>query len=543
MVGVKKAHEGLRPLSFEDPVKASLHVAQEIATLIRSRNAEGKGTVLGLVTGSTPIPLYRELVRMHREEGLSFRRVITFNLDEYCSIGPTHPESYHRFMREKLFDHIDILDTNVHIPNGMQPRDEVVAACSKYEEAIAAAGGIDIQILGIGRTGHIGFNKPGSSLESETRLVALDDLTREDAAHRFRGKENVPCFAITMGIHSIMKARKVFLMAWGASKAEVVFQAINKSPSSAIPASFLRLHENVCVCLDRSSSSELYEEQVRSVPSAPFVPDGVSFEEATKRVTHMAIGAHQDDLEIFAYHGIEACYRKADQWFAGVTVTDGGGSSRTGPYRDFSDAQMKQFRHEEQNEAADVGEYSFQVQLGLPSGEVATPPPSSTLVDNLAELLDQCRPHTLYLHNPADKHDTHVATLARCIEAVRKLPVDARPQKIYGCEVWRDLDWLDDELKVALPVNANPELATTLIDVFASQIQGGKNYTLATLGRRHANATFFQSHSVDEASAYTFAIDLTPLANDDSLTLTEFTDGLLQSFQSDVIKRIRSHSL
>ncbi|MBD5781294.1 PIG-L family deacetylase [Pelagicoccus sp. NFK12] len=270
-----------------------------------------------------------------------------------------------------------------------------------------------------------------------------------------------------------------------------------------------------------------------------FIPDGVSLQAAQSRVTHMGIGAHQDDLEIFAYHGIATCYRSASNWFAGVTVTDGGGSAREGAYRDYTDDQMKEVRHREQNRAAKMGGYSFQAQLGIPSRVVKDAEAATGLVDELYELLDACRPHTLYLHNPADKHDTHIAVLARCLEALRRLPVEARPERVYGCEVWRDLDWLDDERKIALPVDAHPILARDLVAIFESQVAGGKDYVNATLGRRHANATFYQSHSVDEVSGYTFAMDLSPLLENENLSVADFVSGHLDRFKSDVLERIQ----
>lgn len=273
-----------------------------------------------------------------------------------------------------------------------------------------------------------------------------------------------------------------------------------------------------------------------------FVPDGKSLDRAQERVTHMAIGAHQDDLEIFAYHGIAACYRSESNWFAGVTVTDGGGSARTGVYREFTDEQMKRERVREQNRAATLGEYALQVQLGIPSSEVKDSSAAAPLVKELHSLLSQCRPKVLYLHNPADKHDTHVAVLARCLEALRKLPAEDRPERVYGCEVWRDLDWLDDARKIALPTGAHPELARDLLAVFESQVAGGKDYVGATLGRRQANATFFQSHAVDEASGYTFAVDLGPLLQDDALSMEEFIRGHLHRFEEDVRDRIRKFS-
>lgn len=270
-----------------------------------------------------------------------------------------------------------------------------------------------------------------------------------------------------------------------------------------------------------------------------FIPDGVNLQAAQARVTHMAIGAHQDDLEIFAYHGISACYRSSTNWFAGVTVTDGGGSARVGVYQEFTDEQMKEVRHREQNRAAKMGGYSFQSQLGVPSTIVKDAGESEALVDELFELLDASRPHTLYLHNPADKHDTHIAVLARCLVALRRMEPENRPKHVYGCEVWRDLDWLDDEYKIALPVDEHPILARDLVAIFESQVAGGKDYVNATLGRRHANATFFQSHVVDEVSGYTFAMDLGPLLSDESLSVQDFVQSHLDRFKSDVRKRIQ----
>ncbi len=270
-----------------------------------------------------------------------------------------------------------------------------------------------------------------------------------------------------------------------------------------------------------------------------FIPDGASLQEAQARVTHMAIGAHQDDLEIFAYHGIAACYRSSSNWFAGVTVTDGGGSARVGAYRDYTDEQMKEVRYREQNRAARMGGYSFQSQLGVPSRVVKDAAASATLVEELYQLLDACRPHTLYLHNPADKHDTHIAVLARSLEALKRMPSELRPERVYGCEVWRDLDWLDDAYKIALPVDEHPILARDLVAVFESQVAGGKDYVSATLGRRHANATFYQSHEVDEVGGYTFAMDLGPLLSDESLSVQDLVRVHLERFNADVLSRIQ----
>lgn len=253
----QQAYERIPTEVFEDAQTAVAQVAREIAQAIRDRAEDGRPLVLGLATGSTPVPLYRELIRLHREEGVSFAKVVTFNLDEYYPIDPRHPESYHRFMREQLFDHIDIPEEQIHIPDGQAGRDEVFAACQRYEEAIAAAGGIDIQILGIGRTGHIGFNEPGSGAKSKTRLVTLDRLTRLDAARDFHGEHNVPRYAVTMGVGTILGAAKVYLLAWGRSKAEVVREAVEAEPRENLPASFLQAHAAARFVLDTAAASEL----------------------------------------------------------------------------------------------------------------------------------------------------------------------------------------------------------------------------------------------------------------------------------------------
>ncbi len=237
--------------------EAVSRVADAIESLIHQRQQEGRSAVLGLSTGSTPVPLYRELIRRHREQGLSFSNVVTFNLDEYYPISPEHPQSYHSFMRTQLFDHLDIPDAQIHIPRGDCPRDSVIAQCDAYDQAIRDAGGIDIQILGIGRTGHIGFNEPGSSIRSSTRLVTLDSLTRSDAAKDFLGEANVPRHAITMGVGTILAARQIFLLAWGRGKAEILQKAIEEAPQDSVPASFLQQHDRVSFCIDRAAAAEL----------------------------------------------------------------------------------------------------------------------------------------------------------------------------------------------------------------------------------------------------------------------------------------------
>jgi glucosamine-6-phosphate deaminase len=236
---------------------ACRQLAAELAALIRERSAAGRHTVVGLATGSTPVRLYRELIRQHREEGLSFARVITFNLDEYHGLSPQHPESYRRFMQEQLFDHIDIPAEQINVPDGTVPRTEVFAYCRDFEEKIRAVGGLDVQILGIGRTGHIGFNEPGSGRDSRTRLVTLDALTRRDAARDFLGESNVPRHAITMGVGTILDARRIVLLAWGEAKARVLAHAIEDAPTETLPASFLQGHPDVRVLLDHAAAAEL----------------------------------------------------------------------------------------------------------------------------------------------------------------------------------------------------------------------------------------------------------------------------------------------
>lgn len=242
---------------FTTSQKACQTLAAEVASLIRQRSKEGRGVVLGLATGSTPVPFYRELIRLHREEGLSLANVTTFNLDEYYGIGREHRESYYRFMHEQLFDHVDIPEEQIHIPPGDISREDVFDRCREYERAIDEAGGIDLQILGIGRTGHIGFNEPGSSQDSRTRLITLDRVTRRDAARDFLGEENVPHFAITMGVGTILKARRIVLMAWGDNKASIVAQAVEGPVTDAISASFLQTHTNACFYVDQAAASAL----------------------------------------------------------------------------------------------------------------------------------------------------------------------------------------------------------------------------------------------------------------------------------------------
>jgi glucosamine-6-phosphate deaminase len=260
---VRDAHQALRrnerlPVEVLDPPEAlATAVAARIAALIRERAASGQPTVLGLATGSTPVGVYRELVRMHRDEGLSFANVDTFNLDEYWPMQPSSLHSYRRFMREHLFDLVDLDPARCHVPPGDLPRDEVAAACARYETQIRDAGGIDLQLLGIGKTGHIGFNEPGSGAESRTRLVTLDTITRRDAAADFFGEQNVPRQAITMGVATILEAREIVLLATGEHKAGILRRAVEGEIDHAIAATFLQRHPAVTVYADHAAAAEL----------------------------------------------------------------------------------------------------------------------------------------------------------------------------------------------------------------------------------------------------------------------------------------------
>jgi LmbE family N-acetylglucosaminyl deacetylase len=270
-------------------------------------------------------------------------------------------------------------------------------------------------------------------------------------------------------------------------------------------------------------------------PSDLHIPDGVSAPEAQARTSHLGIGAHQDDLEFMAFHGISSCYGQPMHWFSGVTCTDGGGSSRSGKYADYSDEQMRALRIHEQRKAAEIGQYSFVKQLGLPSSMIKDRGQRGPLVDELEVLLLTTQPEILYTHNPADRHATHVAVCLAAIEAVRRVPPFSRPKKVYGCEVWRDLDWLCEEDKMALDVSGHPELAKQLNACFDSQIAGGKNYGDAVLGRRKANATFYDSHAADVVDQLWFAMDLTPLTEDDTLDVAEFVQQKMQRFKESVL--------
>ena len=264
-----------------------------------------------------------------------------------------------------------------------------------------------------------------------------------------------------------------------------------------------------------------------------FIPDAAPQADALARVTHLGIGAHQDDLEFMAFHGILNCFARDDQWFGGVTCTNGAGSSRTGPYADFSDAQMMTIRRQEQNTAATIGGYAAMIQLDYPSSTLKDPS-AQELKNDLVTILTATRPDVVYTHNPADKHDTHIAVTIAALLAMRQLPRDQRPRQVIGCEVWRNLDWLPDEEKILMDVSGRDNLAAALNGVFDSQIAGGKRYDLATLGRRAANATFFNSHATDASTQLIFGLDLTPLVADDTKDIASYVCNLIDRFSADV---------
>lgn len=255
--GFEKRFENVGTIVFEDSATASKEVAKEIAELIQSKQKSGDNCILGLATGSSPKGLYAELVRLHKEEGLSFKNVISFNLDEYYPMEPDSVNSYVRFMKELLFDHVDILPENYHIPDGTLDKDEIREYCSQYEAKIEALGGIDLQVLGIGGNGHIGFNESGSLQNSKTRLVALDHITRVAASGDFSGLNNTPRTAITLGVKKIMEAKRVILLAWGERKSAIIRQSVEGAVTNQVPASFLQIHDNAVFILDKEAASKL----------------------------------------------------------------------------------------------------------------------------------------------------------------------------------------------------------------------------------------------------------------------------------------------
>ncbi len=268
-----------------------------------------------------------------------------------------------------------------------------------------------------------------------------------------------------------------------------------------------------------------------------FIPDDVPLPRALTRTTHICFAAHQDDIEIMAAQPIIECFQQNDKWFTGVVVTDGRGSPRDGLYQKFSDEEMRLVRFKEQRKASQVGEYAAQVLLDIPS-KIIKDPARKEPVDDIFQLLQATKPQIVYTHNLADKHDTHVGVALRVIDAIRKLPAEDRPKKLIGCEVWRGLDWMVDVDKVTLDLSDHENLQFALLGVFDSQIAGGKRYDLASMGRRRANATYFESHGVDNATSMSYAMDMTPLMNNTRLKPVEFIQEFIHRFAQDVNERI-----
>lgn len=273
-----------------------------------------------------------------------------------------------------------------------------------------------------------------------------------------------------------------------------------------------------------------------------FVPDGMGEDAAVKRITHLSIGAHQDDTEIMSFHGVKCCLEDRTKRFGVVTCTNGAGSPRSGAYSSFTDAEMAALRRKEQEKAAVVGDYAALVQLNYSSAEVKGTA-RGQVRDDLISVLKACRPEIVYTHNPADKHDTHVAVCLAAVAAVRALEPGERPAHLYGCEVWRSLDWAEDSDKVALDTGGHDNIASAILGVYDSQIAGGKRYDTATLYRRKANGTYFQSHATDEAEELWFALDLTPLMNDPSLDPADLVLGYIDRFRKAVDDTIKKFSL
>jgi len=272
-----------------------------------------------------------------------------------------------------------------------------------------------------------------------------------------------------------------------------------------------------------------------------WAPDGETAERALARTTHMGVSAHPDDTEIMAMEGILAGFGNSERWFTAVIVTNGAGSPRDGLYAAFTDEQMQVVRRLEQKKAAMIGEYAAAVFLNHSSGAVKDPR-NPDPVEDLKTVFSVARPEIVYTHNLADKHDTHVAVALRTIAALRALPREQRPRKLYGCEVWRDLDWLVDQDKVVFRLDAHDNIATALVSVFDSQVAGGKRYDLATMGRRRAHATYLESHAVDVAQYVSFAMDLTPLITDDTLDPHDYVQGFIRRFAEDVSARLKKLS-
>ena len=279
--------------------------------------------------------------------------------------------------------------------------------------------------------------------------------------------------------------------------------------------------------------------RLKQTNSKIYIPDNLGTEEALVRTTHLSIGAHQDDLEIMAIDGIMQCFQRKDKWFTGVVVTDGRGSPRSGLYADYSDEEMRAIRIIEQEKAARIGDYSSQIFLDYPSSAVKDSD-NKDPVQDLENIIRVTSPEIIYTHNLADKHLTHIGVAVKTIQAVRNLNSGERPKKVYGCEVWRTLDWIMDEEKIAFDCSAKENLQLALLGVFDSQVSGGKRYDLATMGRRVANATYFASHGTDETTGLVYAMDLTPLIENPEMGIEAYVQGFILRFAQDVKSLINS---
>jgi LmbE family N-acetylglucosaminyl deacetylase len=277
--------------------------------------------------------------------------------------------------------------------------------------------------------------------------------------------------------------------------------------------------------------------EFKQITAELYIPDGSAVDIALPRTTHLAVSAHQDDIEIMAVDPILKGYQQKDTWFSAVVLTDGRGSPRNGVYSNFSDEEMRLVRLNEQKKAAVVGNYSALALLDYPSRAIKDPADERPVQD-LVSLLRAMRPEVVYTHNLADKHDTHVGTALRVIEAIRRLSVDERPQTLYGCEVWRSLDWMLDSRKVVFDVSQHENLQAALLGVFDSQIAGGKRYDLASMGRRKANATYFESHGLDTTTGISFGMDLSPLISGEPISIPDFIQEQISSFAKDVSDRL-----
>ena len=269
-----------------------------------------------------------------------------------------------------------------------------------------------------------------------------------------------------------------------------------------------------------------------------YIPDMLPLEKALERTTHLAIGAHHDDLEIMAIDGILQCYQQTDKWFTGVIMTDGSGSPRSGIYKDYSDDEMCAVRVEEQKKAAKLGEYAAQIFLEYPS-DILSDSTDNRPVEDIMSLLKATTPEVVYTHNPTDKHDTHIGVLLKVLNALWCLPAKQRPKRLYGCEVWGDLDWLPDEDKIVFDTSTHEELQTALVEVFDSQISGGKRYDLAIMGRRRAHATYYEPYKVDIMKGAAFAMDLSSLITMPAQDIEAFVQEKIRRFSDDVRRRIQ----